>query len=658
MRKLSLLLMVGLVWPASLHCSDDDTEGTADLVDVAPEDSPSDLVPEVEGDAADLAPEADLAEEEPVEDAEEETIDLVEDLSPEITIRPDLWTVGEVIDTCGNGLLASYQAETGRILIARLQGDHVEMGRQYGCLLGQHIVDMWWAFMESSAQQLEEFETAEQVDVAMGMALDIAYSHFEPYIPQRYQDEFDAISVGAAERGVDCHCMADEGIGQLVRRMLTILEVSQTNSFGRGIPALIEFMRNGGSPEFFEYYQASQKSAQGAPPEGWLEQQERERAVMATCSYFAAWGNRTVDGHMLASRVLDWTSDMGVADYALITVYVPDDAYAYAVMGYTGIPMAGLSEHGIAVGMVGSSNVIERINSASGLIKMREGMETAANLDEAQRFFSNTIDDGLNRPNSIGANALIVWGDPAGGGADAQAIALELNGALTAVFERHPYPDCGESALVYEFTQEGLLGTVFTPESHPDLANLEAEAYEIDIEGNIRTFAVDEQEEFIRVEGHLVDDPEGLPMLTGRPLPCAVFRGDEALSYSVRRWQYASNGPWRGDGTGVMVDSGSYRNRYLVMHDMISAYETGSEYIYEDRVVIEDNEGVQVPIGLEEGSLIAREAAMDSNILWVVYDATALEFTLAYESGRGEEWTPASHNPHVQFDLMELVHPW
>ena len=106
-----------------------------------------------------------------------------------------------------------------------------------------------------------------------------------------------------------------------------------------------------------------------------------------------------------------------------------------------------------------------------------------------------------------------------------------------------------------------------------------------------------------------------------------------------------------------MTTSGSYRNRYLVMHDMVQAFGTGAPYERNGEVVIEDNGGQPVPIGLTQGAMIANQAAMSSNILSVIYDATGLKLYVSYETGTGPSWLPASKSPYAELDLVEMIKP-
>jgi hypothetical protein len=60
-------------------------------------------------------------------------------------------------------------------------------------------------------------------------------------------------------------------------------------------------------------------------------------------------------------------------------------------------------------------------------------------------------------------------------------------------------------------------------------------------------------------------------------------------------------------------------------------------------------------IGPEEAIAIASQAAMSSNVYSVVYDCTNLVIWVAYESGTGEDWVPASENTYFRLDLADLL---
>ena len=60
------------------------------------------------------------------------------------------------------------------------------------------------------------------------------------------------------------------------------------------------------------------------------------------CDCFAAWGPRTVDGNVRASRNLDWTKDTGISSAKIVTVYhaVEQNQHTYATVGFAGFSAA------------------------------------------------------------------------------------------------------------------------------------------------------------------------------------------------------------------------------------------------------------------------------------------------------------------------------
>ena len=196
-------------------------------------------------------------------------------------------------------------------------------------------------------------------------------------------------------------------------------------------------------------------------------------------------------------------------------------------------------------------------------------------------------------------------------------------------------------------------GWVLTADDEPLSVNSDSTAVEIDASGQPKLFLVDGSGAFVLDDGgYPILSDQGEPYPTGLHLPCAFYRGDEALMNGVRRWQTASNGPQK--SSSLLIQSGSYRHRYKVMHDAINALAVGVAYIYGDTTVIADNGGVQQPVDLDHGEAIARAAAMGSNVLSVVYDATSLQLRISWEKGTGPTWENATKHPFIHIDAKTL----
>ena len=577
------------------------------------------------------------------------------------------WVLGEIVDTEGPGVLATMDAPWGEDLwLIRVEGSHYEMGYQYGRLFAPHIEELWWTYMGVIGEEMGEVP-AEEADLILGGVLDLAWEHFEPNVPDSFLDEFAGVADGLVAGGVE-YGEGPEDVAKIPIRIVTLIDLAMSSQLDfENIGGFFSFLQDGYSARLLEYY--GMDAATGEPPEdieelmtafeAWGEMQgdDKFKGPMLNCSYFAAWGDRTVDGGLYMTRNMDFTTDSGLNKHGSVAVFVPDDGVAHASISWIGANfgvLAGISEAGIAVSAVGASSPFERARTEPQILKAREALGSAVDLETAMPFMSNTVADGIVRAPTIGYNALVSWGDPEGGGANAQSAILETNGLEIGVFHHHT--DCSVEESLVQFDHAGDVAFTWTPDDHPEWVNREADAREIDGEGNVRHFMHDGTD-FVMDGGNYIEvagPDEGQPLQTGYPLDCAIYRGDEAMNYGVRIHQTAANGPANG-GTGVMVHSGSYEERYWPMREMTMAYAGGTAYSWEGEEVIPDHGGTPVLVGLDEAEAISRVAAMDSNVYNVVYDTTNLVIRLSYESGSGDTWLPASEQPpFLEIDLHDL----
>ncbi len=77
-----------------------------------------------------------------------------------------------------------------------------------------------------------------------------------------------------------------------------------------------------------------------------------------SCSSIAAWGDATVDGHLYQTRNLDWNIDIGVHNYPMIVVYIPDQGVPHVVPSFAGMIGAhtGMNAKGIALSEMGDAS--------------------------------------------------------------------------------------------------------------------------------------------------------------------------------------------------------------------------------------------------------------------------------------------------------------
>jgi hypothetical protein len=545
---------------------------------------------------------------------------------------PTGWPLGEIVATEGKGILAELETPTGSLQILRVRGTHAEMGRQMGVLVGDQVPPMWDSFMEQLGGEMDM--SVDVVNAVYAPLMDDVWAHMEPTIPGPWLELVDAMVVASGQEDEDfCYPC----------RLIALSNISDLNfeELADGVTTI----NTGTSNQLDTYYaEGPDAAAIPAPPSDY----QAIPNPFHSCSFFGAWGERTADGHYIGSRNLDWNADTGIGPLRMITIFVPEGegaGHPFATIGYAGMvgALAGLSSTGIAVSEVGSTGVLERLIGEPWVLRNNDILEHAADLDEALAFHRNDAPDGFHRPQTIGYNFMVGWGDPAGAGAGAEGAVVEANGAMISVFRG----GASGAAEVHHFDADGALERSLG--LGDEGVNAEAEAVEIDAEGSARLFAYEAGEYVMDPHGNYQEDPEGEPLTTGYPLGEALYRGDEAMSHANRRFQMAAHGPQ--DGDGLMISSGSYKGRYTPSRLMLEAWEQGVAYEEDGVELIPDNGGTPVAIGLDEGVVLTSWVAMSTNIMSIVYDATTLELRVAYEEGTGDDWEPASAQEYVHIDL-------
>jgi hypothetical protein len=480
-------------------------------------------------------------------------------------------SVREVLRQAEGGCLLRYRAPGDEILVARVGGTPRQIGRQYGMLLGDRI-------RRTADRMAGMFAAAGIPPALLGDILDNAWQRLRPHAPERFLEEMDAIAEGARDAGFDL------GPEDLWR----ITTVTNFDLYKRE-ERIFEFL----SAEAAETLQR----AMGAMPPA------------MSCTMFAAWGSRTVDGKMFSTRNLDWVAQTGMHEDRLVTVCRPEGRYAFASAGYAGVIgcLSGMNEKGITLSEVGSFSVREQLDGIPWTFMARQVLEESDSLEDAVRLVTGAR-------HTIGYNYLVADGDPENAGTprfQPRAAAFETNHACCEVF----YED--------------------DPKEH-------AAAW-IDPEGGAR--------------------PYGLPMTE------AIMRADMAFGAQTRALQATDNGPAAPENDGNPLGREGVETTYCryhrPMHDMIRAYESGHEYVFPVRGVKVIESGLPRKIGTAEAMTIAATVAhnvellseQDWNVMSVVYAPTDLEFWAAFEScDAGGNWLNAPDSGYWHFNLSELLH--
>ena len=109
------------------------------------------------------------------------------------------------------------------------------------------------------------------------------------------------------------------------------------------------------------------------------------------CSGVALHGKATAHGHILHARVLDYMRDIGLQDYACLTVFIPEKKNAWISAGYAGFlgTVTAMNERGLAVGEMGGRGEGQWDGMPMSFL-LRDIMERAATVDEALEILRRT----------------------------------------------------------------------------------------------------------------------------------------------------------------------------------------------------------------------------------------------------------------------------
>ena len=487
----------------------------------------------------------------------------------------------EVLGTFGKGRLERYTSSRPRPAASELRVLHVagspeDMGRQYGALVGDMI-------RRSADRLVGLFTAAGLPESVVHLFLDACWQRLRSHTPKRFLDEMAAMAAGARESGFDVS-LCD------IERIVTVTNLDLYKREER----LPEFL----GPDALASLGDDAKQALAALAEG----------QALSCTMFAVWGSRTMDGKLFALRNLDWVSQTGIHHERLVTVYAPEGRNAFVSFGYAGVPgcLAGMNEKGITLSEVGAFSAREELDGTPWVLTARQALEEASRLEDAI-----AIVQGAKR--TIGYNYLVADGDPEHFGSDQfapSAVAFETNfECCEAFFENDPK---------------------------------EREAVWTDAAGKEHYY--------------------------GLPLKEAIMRADTAFGKQTRALQATDDGLGDPENTGNPhgrdFEGSTYTTCHVPMHDMIRAYETGAEYVFPVRNTKVIEAGAPTKIGPEEALNIAATVAHNTEMLdeddWdimsVVYGPTGLDFWISYEScDDAGGWLNAPDSGYWQFNLRELM---
>jgi hypothetical protein len=109
------------------------------------------------------------------------------------------------------------------------------------------------------------------------------------------------------------------------------------------------------------------------------------------CSGVAVRGKASADGKVYHARVLDYMRDIGLQNYAVVTVFIPEGKNAWMTLSYAGFigTVTAMNEKGLAIGEMGGRG--EGLWDGLPMsFLLREIMEKASNVEEALKIIQTT----------------------------------------------------------------------------------------------------------------------------------------------------------------------------------------------------------------------------------------------------------------------------
>jgi len=111
------------------------------------------------------------------------------------------------------------------------------------------------------------------------------------------------------------------------------------------------------------------------------------------CTFFAAWGKATRNGHLYQIRALDYATDAHIQDNAAIIIHKPKGYHAFANIGWTGFigVVSGINDRKVAMSEIGDNFGAqhETLQGEPMPFVMREVLERCANVGEATKVLQS-----------------------------------------------------------------------------------------------------------------------------------------------------------------------------------------------------------------------------------------------------------------------------
>jgi isopenicillin-N N-acyltransferase-like protein len=220
-------------------------------------------------------------------------------------------------------------------------------------------------------------------------------------------------------------------------------------------------------------------------------------SARAGCTAFGAWGDATLNKHLITGRNFDWEAAEVFSRDRVVEMFEPDGKIPFISLSWAGMAgvVSGMNRAGISVTVNGAPSRLPNQTATPVAIVAREIMEQAYNLDEALKILRD-------------AKVFVstIW--LVGSRADGKFVVVEKTPDATNVRE----PEGDSIVCPNHFETAGL-------KDNARNTNYMAEATSISRETRLK--------ELIQESNGKIDPVLAVEFLRDRDLPGGIFAGDE-----------------------------------------------------------------------------------------------------------------------------------
>jgi isopenicillin-N N-acyltransferase-like protein len=181
-------------------------------------------------------------------------------------------------------------------------------------------------------------------------------------------------------------------VQKFIKHILFVAQAAESIKGGGGFNGSLEAaLQRAGKFIDKRYFEEMQGLADGAGIDVKDVQLANIFPELFHCSGFALFGKATQGGTLYHGRILDYMTEVGLQDYALLTIAKPKGFNAFVTVGYVGFlgSVTGMNDKQVAFGEMGGRGEGKWDGMPMSFL-MRKGFEEAATLDQAVALFRDT----------------------------------------------------------------------------------------------------------------------------------------------------------------------------------------------------------------------------------------------------------------------------